>query len=204
MTLVTVGHTVGLTGGIATGKSTVAAILRARGVPVIDADAVAREVVLPGEPALARIVTRFGADVLAPDGTLDRAAMRRRIASDPEAKRALEGITHPDILGRILTRLQALAAEGQPAAVVEAALMVETGSYRAYTALVVVTCDPALQLRRVMARDGVSEAEARAFIATQLPLAEKERVATHVIRNDGTLADLEARVDEVWSRIVPG
>ena len=194
--------TVGLTGGIATGKSTVAALLRARGVPVIDADAVAREVVLPGEPALAELVARFGSEVLAADGTLDRAAMRRRITTDPDAKQALEAITHPDILGRILSRLQALDAAGEPAAVVEAALMVETGSYRAYPILVVVTCDPALQLRRVVARDGVTEAEAQAIIATQLPLAEKERVATHVIRNDAGLEALEARVDEVWSRVL--
>lgn len=194
--------TVGLTGGIASGKSTVAGILRSRGVPVIDADAVAREIVAPGQPALVRIVERFGPTVLGPDGTLDRAAMRKRITSDPEARRALEAITHPEILRTILERLSALAAEGTPAAVVEAALMVETGSYRNYPLVVVVTCDPALQLQRVMARDGVNEADARAIVATQLPLAEKERAATHLIRNDSTLAELEARVEQVWDQIL--
>lgn len=194
---------VGLTGGIATGKSTVARILRERGIPVIDADQVAREVVDPGRPALEGIVARFGPEVLAPDGTLDRAAMRRRITVDADAKRALEAITHPEILRIIVERLQALAEEGWPAAVVEAALMVETGSYRNYPVLVVVTCDPELQVRRVMARDGVTDADARAIIATQLPLAEKERVATHTIRNDGTIEELEARVAAVWSAITP-
>jgi dephospho-CoA kinase len=177
-------------------------MLLRRGVPVIDADAVAREVVAPGQPALARIVAAFGDEVLASDGTLDRAAMRRRITSDPAARKTLEGITHPEILRTILERLQALAAAGQPAAVVEAALMVETGSYRQYPVVVVVSCDPEVQLRRIRARDGVDEAEARAIVATQLPLAEKERAATHVIRNDGTEAELEARVDAVWKAIL--
>jgi dephospho-CoA kinase len=188
---------VGLTGGIATGKSTVGAHLRDRGVPVLDADQVAREVVQPGQPALERIVEAFGPQVLTAEGQLDRAAMRARISADPEARRRLEGITHPAILGRIASEVQRLAGEGEELVVVEAALMVETGSYRGYAALVVVTCAPATQLARVMARDGVDEASARALIATQLPLSEKEAVATHLIRNDGSVDALKARADEV-------
>ena len=192
---------VGLTGGIASGKSTVGRILAGMGVPVIDADRVARDVVEPGTPALAEVVEAFGPAVLDADGRLDRAAMRRRIASDPDARRTLEAITHPAIREAIGARLLALARQGSAAAVVEAALLVETGSYRMYPALVVVSADPEVQVRRVMARDGVSEADARALVAAQLPMADKERVATHVIRNDGDLAALEARTREVWAAI---
>lgn len=192
---------VGLTGGIATGKSTVGRLLAGWGVPVIDADQVAREVVEPGQPALAGIVEAFGPEVLGPDGHLDRAAMRRRISADPEARRRLEALTHPAIRAAIAHRLAALAAEGRPLAVVEAALMVETGSYRLYPELVVVSCDPATQLARLRARDGATEAEARAMVATQLPLADKEAVATHVIRNDGDRAALEARTREVLAAL---
>jgi len=192
---------VGLTGGIATGKSTVGELLRARGVPVIDADVVARQVVAAGEPALAAIVERFGEEVLDTQGELDRAAMRARIARDPEARKGLEAITHPAILQSIADQLSELAAGGVPLAVVEAALMVETGSYRMYGDLVVVTTDASVQLHRVMARDEMTEEGARALIATQLPLADKEAVATHLIRNTGTLEALEARVDEVLASL---
>jgi len=193
---------VGLTGGIATGKSTVAAILRDLGVPVIDADRVAREVVEPGQPTLARVVEAFGPDVLDADGRLDRAAMRRRIAHDPEARRTLEGITHPAIRRRIHQELLRLAEEGHEAVVVEAALMVETGSHRDYGALVVVTCDPATQIERLLARDRGDVDDARALIAAQLPLERKEAVADHVIRNDGDLDDLRRHTEEVWREIL--
>ncbi len=192
---------VGLTGGIATGKSTVGRRLVALGWPVIDADQVAREVVAPGEPALKKLVSLMGDDILALDGALDRDAMRVRMASDPQARRQLESVTHPAIVGRILERLQELAAAGTPIAVVDAALMVETGSYRDYPELIVVTCEEATQLSRLMVRDGMDEAAARRLIATQLPLAAKEAVATHVIRNDADTAALMRRVDEVAEAI---
>jgi len=186
---------VGLTGGIATGKSTVGRRLAALGLPVIDADQVAREVVEPGQPALDALVAAMGKGILDDVGRLDRVAMRARIVSDPDAKKQLEAVTHPAILSTILTRLQAHAAAGAEVAVVEAALMVETGSYRNYPVLLVVTCDPTDQLARLMARDGMDEEAARRLIATQLPLADKEAVATHVIRNDGTREELLAKVD---------
>lgn len=192
---------VGLTGGIATGKSTVASILREMGVPVIDADRVAREVVEPGQPALARVVEAFGPEVLDAHGRLDRAAMRRRIARDPDARRTLEAITHPAIRRRIAEQLLHLAEEGHAVAVVEAALMVETGSWRDYAALVVVSCDPALQLARLIGRDGANEEDARALVAAQLPLERKEAVADHVIRNDGDLDALRRRTQEVWQAV---
>lgn len=193
---------VGLTGGIATGKSTVGRLLNERhGVPIVDLDEVAREIVRPGQPALAAIVARFGAEILRADGALDRAALRRRIATDPEARRDLNAITHPAIRAEAARRLAALAEVGTPAAVVEAALLVETGSYRLYPFLVVVSCAPETQLRRLLERDGQPEDEARALIAAQLPMADKEAVATHVIRNDGDLPALEVQVDRVWAEI---
>jgi dephospho-CoA kinase len=187
--------TVGLTGGIATGKSSVTQRLRDRGIPVVDADVVARQVVEPGTPGLAAIVDAFGPDVLDADGRLDRAAMRQRIIDDPGARKTLEGITHPRIFEAMAAALRAHAEAGAPLAVVDAALMVETGSYRMYDALVVVSCSEATQLERLQARDGMSEERARALIATQLPLSEKRAVADHVIDNDGTLADLDRAVD---------
>jgi dephospho-CoA kinase len=193
---------VGLTGGIATGKSTVGAILREMGVPVLDADQVARDVVRPGEPALAEIVSAFGPGVLDVEGGLDRRAMRARIASDPDARKKLESITHPRIRQRMGEQIVALATAGQRAVVVEAALLVETGSYRDYPVLIVVSCSDVRQIERVMARDGVSEAEARAIVAAQLPMAEKERVATYVIRNDGTREELAMRTREVWAQVL--
>lgn len=195
---------IGLTGGIATGKSTVGRLFRARGIPVVDADQASRAVVAPGQPTLAALVEAFGPGILDADGALDRAAMRARIVQEPATRRTLESITHPAILAKVAADVQAHGAAGAELVAVEAALMVETGSYRAYAALVVVTCDPATQLARVMARDGMTEAGARALIATQLPLADKEAVATHLVRNDGDLRALEARVDAVVAALRAG
>jgi dephospho-CoA kinase len=194
---------VGLTGGIATGKSQVAAILRGWGVPVIDADLVAREVVAPGTAGLAEIAAAFGDDVLAADGSLDRPRMRARIASDVDARKRLESITHPKIREATALWLAERMAEGAEAAVVEAALLVETGQAGMYPVLLVVTCRPETQLARLMARDGMTEEGAKALIGAQMPLAEKERVATQVIRNDGTPAEFEAAVERAWRAIRP-
>ncbi len=195
---------VGLTGGIATGKSTVGRMMAARGLPVVDADQVARQVVEPGQPALAALVEAMGADILDDEGRLHRSAMRARISHDPQAKRTLESITHPAILAQVASEVARHAADGAEVVVVEAALMVETGSYRGYAALVVVTCSAELQLQRVMQRDGMGEADARALIATQLPLADKEAVATHLIRNEGSIEALEAQVDRLVSTLQQG
>jgi dephospho-CoA kinase len=196
---------VGLTGGIGTGKSTVAGFLRESGVPVIDADQVARRVVEPGSPTLAALVEAFAPDtILDAAGSLDRGAMRARIAADGSAKQTLDRITHPAIGAAIMADLADLAQGGASVAVVEAALMVETGSYRRYSALLVVTCTPERQLQRVMRRDGSTEAEARAFIARQLPMADKEAPATCVVRNDGSLADLERAAAAAWDVVAAG
>lgn len=193
---------VGLTGGIATGKSTVAQLIRDRGVPVLDADQAARTIVQPGQPALKALADAFGEHILQADGQLDRKALRQRIAVDPDARKVVNGITHPAIHALLAEQLASLAAQGEPVALVEAALMVETGSYRTYAALVVVSCAPETQLRRVLARDDTDEATARGLLAAQLPLADKEAVADVVIRNDGSLQELEAAVDAAWGTIL--
>lgn len=188
---------VGLTGGIATGKSTVARMFREAGVPVIDADLAARSVVEPGSPALAAIVAHFGDDVLDEEARLNRAWLRARITESAADRKVLESITHPAIAQHIGAELSRLQEEGETLAAVEAALMVETGSYRMYAALVVVTCTPELQLQRVMARDAQTEEQARAFIATQLPLSKKEAVASHLLHNNSDLTALQEQVDRV-------
>lgn len=194
--------TVGLTGGIATGKSTVARRLRdVHGVPVLDADQIARRVLEPGSPTLAALVAALGDDLLDERGALRRRLLRERMVRDPEVKATLDELTHPAIRSRLDQALAALARGGHPVAVVEAALLVETGGYRLYDAVLVVSCDPAVQVERLMARDGVSREEAELTLATQLPLAAKEAVATAVIRNDGSLSELEAAVDAAWAAV---
>ena len=185
---------VGLTGGIACGKSTVAAQLAELGVPIVDADALAREVVAPGTPGLAAIVERFGSDVLLADGSLDRKKLGERVFSDPDARRALNAITHPRIAAAGMEKLRALADHPAPYRVYEAALLVENGMAKAFAALVVVTVDDATQLARLRARDGSTEDEARARIASQLPLAKKVEVADHVIDNSGAPEATRAQV----------
>ena len=198
-------HTVGLTGGIASGKSTVAEILRRRGVPVIDADQVSREIVEPGQPALAEIAAAFGAEMLQSDGTLNRRALGARVMGDGERaqreRKALERITHPRIFGRIGEKLQALARAGTPIAVVEAAIMVESGNHKLYSALLVVACSPEVQRQRLMARQGFDAQTAQKWIDSQMPVAEKAKLADAVVNNDGDRAALEAEVSRAWRQI---
>jgi dephospho-CoA kinase len=190
-------HLFGLTGGIASGKSTVAARFRERGVPVIDADQVAREVVEKGSPALAEIVARFGVEILASDGTLDRKALGARVFADAAARRDLNAITHPRIGARTMERAAALGQAGHSLVCYEAALLVENGLADAFRPLVVVAATPALQALRAAERDATTTAEAEQRIGAQMPLSEKVRVADFVVENDGSLRDLGDRADAV-------
>lgn len=191
--------TLGLTGGIATGKSTVSALLRDRyRVPLIDADEVARDIVQPGSAALDEIRHTFGEEVLLPGGTLNRKALGRIVMADTAKRRVLEAITHPRIGQAIAEWLSAQDGQGAAWAAVEAALMVESGSYRGYDVLIVVSCSPATQLARLRAREGFDQEVAQRWIDAQLPLAEKEAVADHVLRNDDDLSLLEDAVAELW------
>jgi len=193
---------VGLTGGIATGKSTVSEILRGLGAVVLDADRLAHEVVEPGQPALAAIVREFGRDVLRPDGTLDRKRVAAIVFSAPERRKALEAITHPAIRERFLARLVELEAEGFDGLVFwDAPVMIETGGHKAMDRLVVVVTDAATQLGRAVGRDG-DRADIERRIANQLPLEEKARLADYVIDNSGDRAATEARTREVYAALL--
>ncbi|MFQ5894906.1 MAG: dephospho-CoA kinase [Nitrospinota bacterium] len=193
---------VGLTGGIASGKSVVAKMLRERGAHLIDADALARKLVEPGEPALEEVVRAFGRGVLNPDGTLNRKALGGRVFQDPGERRRLEAILHP----RIWAEEDALIERYRPedprgVVVVEAALMVETGSYRRFDLLVVVDCDERQQVERLRERDGLGEEEARARLAAQMPLREKVKLAWRVVDNRGPLARTEGQVEALMAEL---
>ena len=184
--------TVALTGGIGTGKSSVIRLLRRRAVPTIDADQLARAAVQPDQPACARLRERFGPAVFAADGTLDRVRLGRQVFEDGTARAALETIVHPPVRAAIdawFRRCRTCTAA--PFAVADIPLLYETGRADAFDRVVVVACDPATQLRRVMARDGLSAADVRRRIAAQLPLAEKVVRADEVIRTDGSLEETE-------------
>jgi len=174
---------IGLTGGIATGKSTFAAALRALGVPVVDADELARAVVAPGTPGLAAVVEAFGPGVLGPGGALDRKALGAMVFADPDARRRLEAITHPAIREAMQAETARLAAAGHDLAFYDAALLFEVGLDRAMALVVVVDAPPEAQLARLAARDGLTRAQAAARLAAQLPVAEKAARADVVIEN---------------------
>jgi dephospho-CoA kinase len=194
---------VGLTGGIATGKSTVSTLLRELGAEIIDADVLAREVVEPGEPALAEIAAAFGPGVLDAGGRLDRKALGAIVFADPERRRTLEAITHPRIRDRFLERLEGLAARGFRGVVVfDAPVMIESGNYRNMDRLVVVVTDEPTQIARLMVRDGVGRDEALRKIRSQMPLAEKAKLADYVIDNSGAPAATAERVRAVYRALL--
>ncbi|HKZ07781.1 MAG TPA: dephospho-CoA kinase [Methylomirabilota bacterium] len=193
----------GLTGGIATGKSTVSAMFTHLGARVTDADQLARDVVAPGQPAHAAVVAAFGSEVLQPDGYLDRKRLGAIVFADAEKRKRLESITHPAIRTR-WERILRVYEEEEFAGIVfwDAALLYETGGARLMEKMVVVTADPATQLARLMARDGSTEAEARARIASQMPVAEKAKLADYVVDNSGTRAETERQVREVYRALL--
>ena len=182
---------VGLTGGIASGKSTVARLFEALGVPVIDTDVLAREVVAPGEPLLGQIAARFGAGVLAEDGSLNRAALRAIVFSDAAARADLEQLTHP----AIRARLEALSVVlGGPYQLLVIPLLVETGRNTPVDRVLVVDCSEALQIRRLQARDGTTLEQARQILAAQATREARLAMANDVIVNEGDLGAVRDRV----------
>lgn len=187
---------VGLTGGIATGKSYVTQRLHAAGVPTIDADRLAREAVAPGTPGLRAVVARFGPDVLTDAGALDRPRLATTVFSDDTARADLEAIIHPEVRRRIAAWQAQLVTLGHRGPIVaDIPLLFETGRTGDFDVTVVVACEPATQRARLMARDGVSGADADRRLAAQWPIAKKVAAADYVIRTDGTFADTDAQVD---------
>ena len=185
---------IGLTGGIASGKSTVASFLREAGIPVIDADEIARQVVVQGQPALAEAVDAFGSSVLLPDGSLDRKALAARVFSDEAARRRLNEITHPHIQQAIARRRQALEAAGHRLVVLDVPLLFETGMEKSVDRTWVVAVSPGQQVRRLMDRDGLTVEEARRRIDAQMPLTDKISKADAVIDNSGSPEAARVRV----------
>ena len=194
-------HLFGLTGGIASGKSAVAARLRERGVPVIDADKLARDAVAPGTETLAAIVKRFGADMLFPDGSLDRKKLGAIVFKDEEKRNALNAIVHPQVTLLTFNASRLYRDEGEALVAYEAALILENGMADAFRPLVVVAAPEEVQLARIMSRDQLAEDEARARIAAQMPVGEKIAAADYVIENTGSLAELERRTDDVLAAL---
>lgn len=190
---------VGLTGGIGSGKSEVSRRLRGHGAVVIDADRIAREVVEPGTPGLAAVVAEFGEDVLLPDGALDREKVGRIVFADPDRLAALNAIVHPLVGERMQELMDAAPADA--VVVYDVPLLAENGLAGMYDEVVVVDAPEEVQLDRLVARRGMTEEDARARMAAQASRADRRAVATHVIDNSGTLADLKAQVDALWASL---
>ena len=194
---------VGLTGSIATGKSTVSRMFAHLGARVLDADLLAREVVMPGQPAYLKIVEEFGQGVVQDDGTLDRKALGAIVFAEPARRKRLEEITHPAIAARQQRILSVLDEEAFEGIVIwDVALLFETGGVAKMDRVVVVATDPETELARLMARDAMAEADARARMASQMPVAEKAKRAHYVIDNSGDRAQTEGQVKVVYEALL--
>jgi dephospho-CoA kinase len=189
-----------LTGGIGTGKSHSLARFAQLGAAVLDADRLAREVVAPGTAGLARVITRFGGAVVLPDGSLNRAELGRIVFANRSARADLEAIIHPEVYRRISEWFADLPA-GTRVAIADIPLLFETGHQHDFDRVIVCACEPAEQLRRVMARDGLSEEAARARIDSQWPIGEKVARADYVINTDGSAAETDRRVKEIYETL---
>ena len=197
---------IGLTGGIACGKSAVERFLTDCGATVIDADRLARAVVAPGSDGLREVVTAFGPQLLLDTGALDRTALGALVFADAEARAQLNAILHPRIAEASQQAIAAAFAAGAPLIVYSAALLVEGGTHRSFDGLLVVTCSPALQRARLATRDGLSRDEVDQRLAAQMPLADKAAAANWLLHNDGSLDDLRAgtcRLAQSWGLTCP-
>lgn len=192
---------VALTGGIATGKSHVRAQFEQLGVPTIDADRLAREVVAAGTPGFEAVLSRFGPDILDGSGAIDRRKLASIVFSDPVARQDLEHIIHPSVRTAIDSWFESLGDIAPGFAIADIPLLYETGRERDFETVVVTSCDPRTQISRIMARDATTESEARARIAAQLPMDEKVRRADHVIMTDGPFEETDRQVRKIFSAL---
>jgi dephospho-CoA kinase len=195
---------VALTGGIATGKSHARAEFERLGVPTIDADTLARDAVADGSPGLKAVLSRFGQGVLDNTGALDRRKLGSIVFADPVARRDLEEIIHPAVRNAIDQWFASLDDTVTRFAIADIPLLYETGRHRDFDAVIVTACAPSTQIARIIARDGISEEDARARVAAQLPIAEKVRRADHVINTDGSFDETHRQVRGVYDLLVGG
>jgi dephospho-CoA kinase len=192
---------IGLTGGIGTGKSTVTRLLREKGVTVVDADEATRAVQAPGGEGLRRLVEEFGPSILAPDGGLDRARLAAVAFTDPEARQRLNAIIHPLVREWMADRQMEAEARGEPHVVLDIPLLFESRGAAEVDDVILVYAPEELALRRLVGLRGMPEEQARARVAAQMPIEEKRRLARHVIENTGTLEQLRARTERVWTEV---
>ncbi len=191
---------IGLTGGIATGKSSVAVFFTELGIPVIDADQLARDAVLSGSPALKQIISLFGDEIVTQDGSLNRKRLGELVFPDLEKRRQLEAILHPEIRKRAEEHIASAAAAGHKRVIYMAPLLIETGAVNRVDTVWVVTVRPEIQLERLMRRDGISCEQAQRIISTQMPLSDKERRGNVVIDNSGTNTETRTILQSVWAQ----
>lgn len=191
----------GLTGGIGTGKSTVARFFRDEGIPVVDADRISREILEPGRAAYREVIRRFGRMILTPAGGIDRRRLGDLVFGDPGARADLEAMTHPGIREGILSALRTLEREGHPIAIVEAALIHEKGRGDLFEAVIGVRCDPSRQEERIMARDGLSREQAQARIRAQMDPERKSGASEYRIDNSGGFEDTRGQVQALVRKL---
>ncbi|APS41849.1 Dephospho-CoA kinase [Weissella jogaejeotgali] len=191
----------GLTGGIATGKTTISNYLKSINIPVLDADEYARKVVEPGTPGLAEITNTFGEQILQPDGSLNRKLLGQIVFNDSSARQTLNDITHPRIQQMMADELHRLAEQQTPLVILDIPLLLENNNVAGADAVMVVSIPESLQLTRLMQRNNLTEKEAHARISAQMPLVEKEKLADFVIDNSGTISNTQKQVEKVIQKI---
>ncbi|NIQ87683.1 MAG: dephospho-CoA kinase [Deltaproteobacteria bacterium] len=194
---------VGLTGGIASGKSTVSEAFARLGAKVLDADKVAREVVLPGQPAWLKLQQAFGPEYFLPDGEVNRSKLRRLVFADPEERDKLNAIVHPEVMTAINRRFEQLTTSAQDAVVVvDVPLLLEVGVAHRFDRVIVVYVTENVQIERLMQRDGITKEEATEALRAQMPLSQKVEAADFVIDNSGTRDETQAQVEKVWQELL--
>jgi len=194
---------VGLTGGIASGKSTVSGIFASLGAKIIDADEVAREVLLPGEPAWTRLRQAFGQEFFHPDGTVKRKKLRELVFAHPEKRKLLNAIVHPEVMKEINRRSESWSSSEQAGVLlVDVPLLLEVGVANRFDKIIVVYASESAQIKRLMQRDGIAEEEAKQTLKVQMPLSKKVEQADYVIDNSGTTEEAQAQVQRVWQELL--